>query len=571
MFAFSTSTYTGQTEIFRHEASADPTRYSVADARLEALWGPQGLNIEKDMHNARFDIGMTMSKLGKPLAEMRKHPIGETMALSHLCQNLHPSHKLDDLGWELFGRPKDYDAAVAPYKKAENSMMSCPEWICDKYQAEDAIRTMLIRRGLGKKVKELGLWPIYEMECQLVWTTLAIEERGVMLSRERCQALIDELDSDCENVLTQFQSIVGRGVPITDNSIRKLIYKDLGMPVTKRAKKGAPSVDKYVLMDLREKTKNPIFDLIMRFKAHRNGSSTIRGYLREADGDGIIHPNIHPYRADTSREACTRPNLQNVQTSERLLNPYPVPARKAFRPRPGYVNYDIDYSGVEMRGLVHYSQDPEFLRIFREGGDPHEEAAKEFLGERFNQATGKKRKSMRDASKNGDFALSYGGGVTALARCLDIPGDQVAAGYKRWKNRFSKMADLNRNDSAQVRKHGYVLTFYGRRLYVPRSKPYAGTNYKVQGGCAGILKRKQIEVEHYLNEATGAECGIILPIHDSLIIECPRKRMKDFEGDTLPALIKKMTTCEEMSVPLKVAVKVCTRDWDSLKKVEVAT
>jgi hypothetical protein len=67
-----------------------------------------------------------------------------------------------------------------------------------------------------------------------------------------------------------------------------------------------------------------------------------------SDDDNLLHPSIHPYQAVTGRESCSNPpNLYNVQKETTLRSPYPIPARSAFRPKPGYVNFHIDYAGIE--------------------------------------------------------------------------------------------------------------------------------------------------------------------------------------------------------------------------------
>ncbi len=576
MFAFSTCSYRGDTGVYRMERAAKAGEPERAKARLENLFDDRGRRtVSKVFHNARFDLDMIRHRLGIPLAELRKHDIHETMALSHLVQNLHPSHALDQLAWEYFSYARDLDNAVAKYKRSENAMLSCPEWLCEKYQRADAERTMLLFRGLSKKVREMGLWDIYEVERKLVWTTLAIQDRGMMLDVPRCEKLIVDTRKKAEQALEDFQAIAGSGSRITDNQIRGLLYgkRGLGLKPRKRTRTGLPSVDKTVLAELRRENDHPIFEPIARYKSYTHGAAILEGYLELVDANDIIHPNIHPYRAATSRQACTQPNLHNVETTTALRNPYPVAARRVFRPKPGHVNYLLDYSGIEMRGLVGYSRDAEFLRIFAAGEDPHAEAAKELYGKRFTgldkKRHPKKWKALRDAAKNGNFELCYGGGLATLAHTLGMSVEDTRPGHERFKRRFKEQARLNKRDSAEARTTGCGKTFFGRILHVPRNKPYALTNYKVQGGSAGLLKRAEIDVEKVLDKHTGGECGIIITIHDELLIECPRKRMRDFEGDTLPRVIEAMTHFDEVGLPLEVEVEIATRDWENTEEVEV--
>ena len=90
----------------------------------------------------------------------------------------------------------------------------------------------------------------------------------------------------------------------------------------------------------------------------------------------------------------------------------------------------------------------------------------------------------------------------------------------------------------------------------------------IQGGGAGIVKRGQNRVHHYLQEATGGEVGIILPIHDEIIIEYPRNRLKD-RMDILPGIVKRMVDFPQLRVPLEVEIKVSTSDWENAKEVKI--
>lgn len=578
MFFFSTCDFQGETGAFRLERANKPKRHKIAMRELKRIWAPENRKrIRKVMHNARFDLGMVMSKLNIPLAEMRKHGIEETMALAHLMQSHHPNLRLEELAWELFNYPADADAEVKHYKtQAEDAMLACPEWKCDEYGENDAERTMLLFRGLRKLVKENGYWDIYEMEREMVWTTLAIEERGIMLKIPRCHKLIEWLEEEMDLAAREYQEIVGRRASINDNEVRRFLYRDLEIEPFKWTKKSKqPSVDKYVLSDVWEQTKHPAFQRILKYKAYQTGLSMARGYLELCDSDGIIHPSIHPYGTRTGRESCKKPNLQNVPTETKLNNPFPVPLRKAFGPRPGYVNYHLDYSGIQARIFISMSQDPEMLEIMRTGGDPHEEAAKEFYGSKFTRISKKrdymKWKKHRDAAKNGNFAVAFGGGVLAVARQTGLDYDDAKRGYERYKERFTELAKLNRRYAQEVRERGYVHTLFGRRLYVNREKPYVGTVYADQGTEAGVQKRAQIRVEKILNDMTGGECGIILPVHDEVIIEVPRDRIEEFNGDVLPVVRKAMIDFPEISVPLEVEAEVSTRDWNTTHEVPIPT
>ncbi|KKL11294.1 hypothetical protein LCGC14_2547280, partial [marine sediment metagenome] len=88
----------------------------------------------------------------------------------------------------LFNYPKA-DDRVKPYLNDDMGLLGCPEWLLTPYQRHDVVRTMLLFQLLHPKLKENGWEEIYEMERALVWTTLSIEDRGVMIDVPRCREM----------------------------------------------------------------------------------------------------------------------------------------------------------------------------------------------------------------------------------------------------------------------------------------------------------------------------------------------------------------------------------------------
>ncbi|KKK90039.1 hypothetical protein LCGC14_2727090, partial [marine sediment metagenome] len=372
------------------------------------------------------------------------------------------------------------------------------------------------------------------------------------------------LRAEADRALADFRGITcTHGTPLGGNLPR--VLQGMGFTLTKTTRSGKPSTDKAVIDELREKTKHPVFDAILRYRSYGRGVSIIEGYVEASDGDDVVHPQIHPYRAKTGREACAKPNLQNVSKETTLRSPYPIPARRCFRPKPGMVNFHVDYAGIEARLLVHFSGDEEALRIFQSGGDFHAEAALELYGDKFARVSKARQyklwKSLRDAAKNADFAVGYGAAPTKVAVTLGV---DPAAG----KAGFARFAAMPRHFASLVREHGYVDTIFNRRLRLPRNKPYVGTSYTVQGTAAGILKRAQNRVDRYLRRATSGEAAIILPIHDEIIIEWPRERLGEARA-CLREIRELMIDFPGLRVPLEIEVDLSVRDWASAKEYDI--
>jgi len=565
MFTFSECDWNGNSSAHRIW-DHDGTFREKAMQRLKWLWADEQSDVGKVMHNARFDVTMTERLLKRSL---RGHRIHDTMALSHLFQNTHQTHGLDTLGWELFGFPKAQDDPTARYLDSERGLLDCPDWVLRPYQLADAERTMMLFRLWYPKLRTMGFLSEYEMECDLVWTTKAIEERGMMISTRKCRALRDECLAKRDAALEDFYTLTRDRHKPTDGMLRHILYDKLNLPVIRKTKNARiPAVDATTLKELEEKTKHPIFDIILRIRAYAKGATDVESYMTHADSNGIIHPSIHPYGADTGRETCKRPNLQNVAKDTTMKARYAIRARSCFRPKPGFVNFHVDYSGIEARLAVNASRDAELIEMMRTNADMHSTAAEIFYKEVWTAAQDdpRERKRLRDAAKNGNFSMIYGAAPPKVAATLQLPLEVLLPRYREYKARFPGLISLAQRTIAQARRDNYITTAFGRRLYVPEA--HAALNYLIQGEAASVLKRAQNRVHAYLESATGGEAGICLPIHDELVIEWPRARLREAPG-CLREIKHLMIDFPQFDVPLDVECKRSTADWSRPTKIKI--
>jgi DNA polymerase-1 len=581
MFAWSTCDQEGKIEVIRFDRDREEALRRLAD-----LWLGSGCGITKIMHNAKFDLAMTEKALGCRLAETSAFE--DTIIMSHMLRSDHPGHSLKDLAWELAGIPKDDEKAIKAYLRGGKQDYSLvPEELMDPYQRRDARRTMLLYLFFRKKLlREPKLLSCYEWEKKAIIPTMRLEARGFMIDRERCEELADAMEIDAKEALDEVEKEYGRRINIgTDAVIRQVFFMERRYPIISRTESGLPSVTKEVLEKLYAEHRDPLLRLAIRYKARRRGAKILRGYLECADQTGILHPSIHTLGAGkTGRESSSNPNLQNVEKERKLTNLFPVPARKAFRPRPGFINFHADYKGIELRLLVHYSKDPELVaEVAKPDGDPHLLAARIFYppwddSERneFRQfvidhpeivagidafpVKSEEWDGLRDPAKNTNFAVPYGAGWQKASTTLGLPLEIGQKRFEEYRKRFPNLCNMTRNIVSIVKEKGGVETQLGRFLHVPRDKAYMGVNYLIQGTAAEILKRSQVRVHEYLERKTKGACGIILPIHDELVIEWPRKMLAEAPAHwrEIRAI---MIDFPQFNVPLEISVDASTTDW----------
>ncbi len=549
------------------------------------------------MHNSAFDLQFAEHALGRTFAEQIE--FHDTMIAHHMLRNDHHSHALKDLLWEYCGYSTADEDEVKKHCRRPDGAIDysiVPVEIMNRYQHHDARRTMLLWKFLAPKMLAKGsaLWDCYELERDAIVPTIRMEDRGFMIDRARTTALLEEMRADAIVAQDEFCALYGRRVNVgADAVLRYIFYTERRMPVIGKTKKaGVPSVEKEILDELFTRTGDPLLQLAIRYKARRRGATTLASYLKVADARDVIHPSIHTLGAKkTGRESASNPNLQNVEKEGRARNPFPTPARKCFRPRPGHVNFHVDYAGIELRLLVHYSADAELVdEVRRPDGDPHLLAARifyapftdaerrdhpEFCARYPNMAAGidafpsksKEWSTLRDPAKNTNFAVPYGAGADKAAVTLGLPREIALRRFDEYRARFPRLCSMTRDVVATVKRFGGVETTFGRFLRVPRDQAYAGVNYLIQGTAAQILKRAQARVHRYLQAETDGAVGLLLPIHDELIVEWPRvllKRAKPMWREIRAMMID----FPIFSVPLEVEVDVATRDWSDKKRFE---
>lgn len=557
MFAYSYQHADGEPMVRRLDGS--PARVILNRKELVDLWNDPRPKI---MHNAKFDLTATSKYLGYDLTD---RPFHDTYIQSHIMRSDQPSHSLKDLTYTYAGIPRDDEAMVKKFVKDGGDYSMVPEFIMDEYQARDAERALLLHLFFYPKIaRDPRMLEIYNTELDLIRTTIAIERRGVRIDKSRCLSMIRELEFKRDQVAGKIYDFCGKEINTNKaDDVKWLLYTYCKFPilgVTK--KKGDASTDKEVLLELREKTnKHPVIELVLQSRSWSRGITILRGYINLADEEGIIHPNLNTCGAKTSRESCSKPNLQNVAKDQVLLNPYPIPARQVFRPRIGFVNFHIDYAGIEYRIGVHYSEDPILGDMIRRGEDGHAFAAATFYRDKFkNDPDPKHKKMLRNAAKNGNFLILYAGSAKALSQTLGLSFEEGKRAYDDYRRAAPAYCNLNRSLMRNAKETGYIETNFGRRLYVPRAEAYVAANYLIQGTAAEILKRAQNRVHKYLQKATGGEAQILLPIHDEIVIEYPRKMLKD-----APALFRDirelMIDFPQFNIPLEIEVEVATEDW----------
>lgn len=274
------------------------------------------------------------------------------------------------------------------------------------------------------------------------------------------------------------------------------------------------------------------------------------------------YPRVHTWfnqvQARTSRMSSSSPNVQNLPVPEK--DKTIIGVRDVLIPAPGNAFVVCDYEGIEVYTLAHFIADAELTSLLEAGVDMHQRTA--FIvalsrGEKGitidDFVKGGARDKDRTRAKVTTFTAMYGGGARLLSVRLGISVEEAAAlkhevlsaipGY--WE------FDARIKHTVLRRSFPHVVTITGRRLHVPRDKPYVAMNTLIQGTAADLMKLGMIAAAPVMADL---DYKIRLVVHDELVNEGPAA----CAPEALAAIIQSMESCYPLSPRLKV-----TGDWST--------
>lgn len=565
VFSYSIGYQGGKTEVNR----VDHKDYRVNIDNWEKLRKFfKNTSIGKTVHSLKFEL----SFLAKHNIQIPPDTVLHcTLLMSQLLRNNAASHALDRLCWELTrGEYKmDIDAEVKMMSKAVGNYQNIPKYLMDPYQRRDAYRGILLYDLFFPEIlKNENLLRDYINEIELIKATCIMERHGITLDREKTEELLKWLQEELDKVDNETYKILKEDANLNSPiDVIDILFRKLEFPVISfTGKSRQPSVDKEVIMQLREHYNHPILDLILKKRSYTSGLAHIQSYKKFAGKSGIIHSHIKTNHAITGRQAPEKPNLANVAKEEVLKNPFPVPARKCFRPPLGHVLYLVDYVGIQMRLIIDTVNESYMMDLLRRGGDPHIVATECFYGKIYLNANSNRKVILRGAGKNGHFGIAFGVGLPKFATTINLKVIEAKPGYESYKRRFPRIANFANSIVSQVKEKGYVLSPFGRKLYVNPSKAYMGANYLIQHIEAMIVKRAQVRLHRYFRDCWDSRLQMVIPIHDELIISCP-KSLRKYEKIYLSHMSSIMTSIKEITVALDVEFKVTETNWNDAVEI----
>tara|TARA_R110001632_G_scaffold40672_3_gene101988 strand:+ start:1453 stop:3096 length:1644 start_codon:yes stop_codon:yes gene_type:complete len=430
------------------------------------------------------------------------NPLRDTLIMSRLLNPvLEKGHSLDSWGVRLGLKKGDFNDFGGGL--SEDMVAYCIQDVEISHSLFTHLDASLL--DWGKSV---------DLEHQVAIVVKKQEQNGFKLDVPKCmvmladwqQSLMDieeELQQVFQPITTQrFSDKTGKQlkdkVEVFNPGSRKQIAErlmSLGWKPRKHTEKGSVIVDEKVLQTVRIPQAKPI----LRYLLLQKRVAQVKSWVENVSESGRVHCQVRTNGAITGRMTHSKPNLAQVP---RVGSEYGEECRSVWIVDEGNVLLGADASGLELRMLASYMDDPSYTREILEG-DIHTANMK---------AAGL---TDRDQAKTFIYAFLYGAGpakIGAIVGGREREGRRLIDSFLKNTPALQKLRDK----VSRLAEKGWLPGLDGRRLIV-RSQ-HAALNTLLQGAGAIIMKQALIILNRKLIHAN-MDARFVANVHDEWQIE----------------------------------------------------
>ena len=410
------------------------------------------------------------------------------------------------------------------------------------------IRDTELTRKLAHKLSaegEMFSSRSYELERKVRAIVDQQEKNGFAFNIQKATVFLSQLEDEQHRLEKQAQEMFEptkvelktktKYIPFNIAS-RKQIAERLmkrGWKPKKHTEKGNVIVSE----DILSKLDMPEAQMFSRYFLLQKRTGLLKSWIQECQEDDRVRGRVMTLRTVTGRMAHNSPNMAQVPAT---YSPYGKECRELWTvSNPDtHALVGTDASGLELRCLAHYMEDPKFTREVLTG-DVHT-ANQKMAG-----------LETRDQAKTFIYAFLYGAGPAKI-------GSVVGAGAKQGNiliQRFLKnMPSLNRLRSSvqEASEKGTIIGLDGRRLQI--RAVHSSLNTLIQGAGAIVCKQWLVHMDERIR-AKGIDAKLVASVHDEYQFEVSKKDTTIFGQITKDAM-KDTEATLDVKCPLDCEYKV---------------
>ena len=374
-----------------------------------------------------------------------------------------------------------------------------------------------------RKIYRELLLPAYKMYRQTEQNGIYIDLEGLDKVREEYQ----KKEVEALKVLKSKHDINWN----SPQQVSDVLFNQEKLPTPKLSEKtGKPSADAKVLKKLAtmgHELPTKLLDYKFYYGANSKFLTRWGGY---AEYDGRIHPNFNITNVVTGRTSCSDPNLQQVPRNRDLRSLFTAPEGRVF--------LEADYSQIELRVAAHFAQEPNMLKIYREGGDIHTETARTLCG-------GEPTKEDRSKAKAVNFGFLYGMqakgfveyafdsyGVVFTPAEAERYRELFFQKYSRllpWHDRMAQLCEANGGVSNLFGRFRALPKIYSQYKWERNEAIRKAINSPVQGTASDLLLCAAVQIQKELGPKY--DLKIVGTVHDSILADVPIEYAEDCVKD----------------------------------------
>ena len=404
------------------------------------------------------------------------NPLRDTLIMSRLLNPvIEKGHSLDAWGVRLGLKKGDF----SDFNDGLSQEMV-------DYCIQDVEITHVLYERVSNDLLDWGVSTDLEHEVAIV--VKKQEETGFKLDVPKAMAMLSDWQQTLIDIEAELQQIfkpivterysdkTGRRlqdkVEVFNPGSRKQIAERLmalGWKPKKHTEKGTVVVDEKVLQTI----DRPEAKSLLRYLLIQKRVAQVASWIENADENGRVHCKIRTNGAITGRMTHSSPNLAQVP---RVGSEYGEECRSVWTVEDGNVLLGADASGLELRMLAHYMDDPAYTKEILEG-DIHTKNM---------QAAGL---TNRDQAKTFIYAFLYGAGPAKIGSIVggaEREGKMLINSFLKNTPALQKLRD--KVDRLAVKE--WLPGLDGRRLLI-RSQ-HAALNTLLQGAGAVVMKQALI-------------------------------------------------------------------------------
>lgn len=378
-----------------------------------------------------------------------------------------------------------------------------------------------------------------------------MEKRGVKINTSYLADMSHELGKKYEKLQQKIFDIAGYKFNIASPAqLSDMLFIKLQLPTTgiKKGKTGYSTGQKE-LNKLRGL--HPVIELIEQTRELAKLKNTYVDALPKlVDKNYRLHTTFNQDVVSTGRLSSTHPNLQNIPIRSTLGKKI----RNAFIADEDNILVSADYSQFELRLAAIMAGDEDLINDFNNDIDIHTKTASDVYKIPMDKVTSNQRRNAKVIN----FGVLYGMSPHGLSAATGMSFIEAKKFIDDYFNLRRPIREFIEETLEKAKNEGYVTTYFGRRRPTPDVKSSnfmvreaakrAAANMPIQGTEADLMKRAMLRTEEKLGNL-GEQ---ILQIHDSILVECPKKN-----ADKVVNILRfeMESVAPELDIKLKVDIK----------------